>query len=55
MNGTMKIFKRSIEAPQTENFTSSNIDFFIQHFIQHGRMMLDEMLDWFAPALRETQ
>ena len=26
---------------------------FIQHFIQHANKMLDEMLDWFAPALKD--
>ena len=26
---------------------------FIQNFIKHAEKMLDEMLDWFAPAIRK--
>ena len=29
------------------------IHFFIQHFIQHGKIILDEMLGWFSPAFTD--
>ena len=50
MNERVNVRMLDKEVQQTKNLASSNMPFFIQHFIQHERKMLDEMLDWFAPA-----
>ena len=39
------------EPVQTRKFVIWNMSFFIQHIIKHAEKMLDEMLDWFAPAI----